>query len=87
MDDSISQYSSSTQSMTNKYMGLFKREYQSFGKAVNNVATSLNTHQTEQNKSLTSAIKHTGINHDNRNCYLCSVNMRLRQNVHLCSAC
>ncbi|CAK8698075.1 unnamed protein product [Clavelina lepadiformis] len=60
MDDSISQYSSSTQSMTNKYMGLFKREYQSFGKAVNNVATSLNTHQTEQNKSLTSAIKHTG---------------------------
>jgi len=60
MDDAISNYSTSTSNMTHRYQGLFKKEYQSFGKAITNVANSFNLHQSEQSKSLTVAMKQTG---------------------------
>ena len=60
MDEAISQYSSSTHNMSNKYVGVFKKEYQSYGKAVNNVANSFDLHQTEQSKALTAAMKQAG---------------------------
>ena len=60
MDDAISQYASCTQNLSSKYSSLFKKEYQTFGKAVINVATSFNLHQTNQNKNLSQAIKQTG---------------------------
>uniref|UniRef100_H2ZD84 Sorting nexin n=1 Tax=Ciona savignyi TaxID=51511 RepID=H2ZD84_CIOSA len=60
MDDSLSQISSSAQSMTSKHYGMFKREYQSFGKSFTSLSSAFNMHQTTNNKSLTTAVKHTG---------------------------
>ena len=60
MDESMSQYSAGTQNMSQKYMGVFKKEYQAFGKSLDNLATSFSLHETEQNRLLTTAIDETG---------------------------
>ncbi|XP_002127441.2 sorting nexin-33-like [Ciona intestinalis] len=60
MDDSVSNITSCAQSMASKHYGLFKREYQSYGKSITSLSTVFNMHQTTNNKSLTNAIKHTG---------------------------
>nr|CAB3266462.1 sorting nexin-33-like [Phallusia mammillata] len=60
MDDGVSQFATCSQSLANKHVGIFKREYQSFGKAITTIAAGFNMHQTTDNKTLTNALKAAG---------------------------
>ena len=60
MDEAISQYSHATVNMANKYMSVFKKEYQSFGRSLTYLADSFSLHLNESNKNLTIATRQAG---------------------------
>ena len=62
MDEAMSHYSTGTQTMSHKYIGVFKKEYQSFAKTLAHLASSFSLHETNENRKLATAIDETGIN-------------------------